>query len=124
MIREKALTLILIPSLALSCRAAEYHGHNIDGRSFAATLDHMGDRYKGTVIFKGKAAVLHVRKAMSVSVRQAKSKDVRLLLCNEEISDPYHIEVIAPGSQCLESEGHPVFLELEIPELDTTEWPK
>jgi hypothetical protein len=64
-----------------------------------------------------------VRKAISVSSSQPKSKEVRLLLCDEEISNPYHIEVITPASKCLEG-WHPVFLELEIPELDTTEWPQ
>jgi hypothetical protein len=82
------------------------------------------ERYKGIVTFKGRAAVLHVRKAISVSSSQPKSKEVRLLLCDEEISNPYHIEVITPGQECSKLPVHPVFLELEIPELDTTEWPK
>lgn len=125
MIRRPAGMTILALSLSLSAAAAEYQGHSIDGKSFAATLVELNDRrYKGAVTFKGKAAVLHVRKAITVSPDQPKSQEVRLLLCNEKISDPYHIEVITPGQECDKFDSHSYALELQIPDLDTTEWPK
>jgi hypothetical protein len=125
MIGKQTGTLILALLSTLPSTAAEYQGRNIDGRPFAATLVELNNyRYKGTVTFKGKAAVLHVRKAITVSVNQPKSKEVRLLLCNEKIDNPYHIEVATPGQKCSEFPGHVIVLELQIPELDTTEWPK
>jgi hypothetical protein len=125
MIRKQATMFILALLLTLPSTAAEYQGRNIDGGSFTATLVELNNyRYKGTVTFKGKAAVLHVRKAITVSVNQAKSKEVRLLLCNDKIDNPYHIEVSTPGQKCSEFPGHLIVLELQMPELDTTKWPK
>lgn len=121
-IAQGITVILLMGQLAI---AAEFHGHNIDGQPFNATLVELNKyRYKGTVTFKGKAAVLHVRKAITVSVDQPKSKEVRLLLCSEEINNPYHIEVTTPGLKCSTSRPHPIILELQIPDLDTTQWPK
>ena len=117
--------MILALSLSFPASAAEYQGRNIDGKPLTATLVELNRyRYKGTVTFKGKAAVLHVRKAITVSVNEPKSKEVRLLLCAEKIFNPYHIEVTTPGLPCSESAPRPIILELQIPELDTTEWPQ
>lgn len=123
--RTLATVTVLALSLSLSATAAEYKGHNIDGRSFAATLVEMNHyRYKGTVTFKGKAATLHVRKAITVSVDQPKSKEVHFLLCNEKILNPHHIEVTNPGRKCSNFYPHLIVLELQVPELDITEWPR
>src|SRR5437879_5218021 len=103
----------------LSAPAAEYQGHNIDGRLFPAEFY----GYKGAVTFKGKAAVFQYRKAIQIRVDYPKSKDVRLLLCNEKIQNPYHIKVTFPGEEC-PSPPDLFRYELRIPELDTTDWPK
>ncbi|MHB8652753.1 MAG: hypothetical protein ACYDA9_02635 [Terriglobia bacterium] len=113
--RPKPTTvIILVLALSLPAKAAEYKGHNIDGMTFGAKAIHFNDEYKGTVTFKGRAAVMHLRRG----------KEIRLWLCDERIANPYHIEAANPGNECSKFEGHPMIWEIQIPQLDTTEWPK